>query len=397
MQATTIHQGRQRLAIQVKGKVVRTTLSVIKADVGSIGGHVTPSKQLLQTIGQHVCLGKGSLLTDFHVGATGDDIAILMVHQRGAGNEEVHRLAWDAFRAGTQTAREQGLYGAGQDLLVDSFSGNVKGAGPAVAELEFEERPNEPFLMFLADKTEPGAYNLPLYLAFADPMNTAGLLLSPELTCGFRFRVMDVSYTEGDRVIELNAPEDLYALAALLRDNDRYVVEAVFSRHDGEQAAAASTTRLHNIAGKYTGKDDPVLLVRVQKNFPATGEILAPYANAHYVGGFMRGSHVGPLMPVQHGTTCSYFDGPPIVSCWGFCVHEGRLTEPVDLFNHPFWDSVRDRAASKAMEMRRQGFSGPAMLPYSELEYGGIVQILKKLEPRFTVRAPAKAAEPVAV
>jgi fructose 1,6-bisphosphate aldolase/phosphatase len=376
---------------------VRTTLSVIKADVGSIGGHVAPSKKLLDTISRHVMGGMDGLLTDYYLGATGDDIAILMAHDRGVGNEEVHRLAWDAFKAGTETAKGEGLYGAGQDLLVDSFSGNVKGAGPAVAELEFEERPNEPFLMFLADKTEPGAYNLPLYLAFADPMNTAGLLLSPEITKGFRFRVLDVSYTEGGRVIELNAPEDLYALAALLRDNERYVVEAVFSRHDGEQAVAASTTRLHNIAGKYTGKDDPVLLVRVQKNFPATGEVLAPYAIAHYVGGFMRGSHVGPLMPVRHGTGCSYFDGPPIVSCWGFCVHEGKLTEPVDLFDHPFWDTVRDRAATKAMEMRRQGFSGAAMLPYSELEYGGIVKILERLESRFTVGSPVRPVEAVGV
>jgi fructose 1,6-bisphosphate aldolase/phosphatase len=374
---------------------MRTTLSIIKADIGSIGGHVTPSEKVLDTVERHVANGLGGLLSDFFVGATGDDIAILMAHEQGAGNEEVHRLAWDAFKAGTATAQEQGLYGAGQDLLGDAFSGNVKGLGPAVAEIEFEARPNEPFLMFMADKTEPGAYNLPLYLAFADPMNTAGLLLSPEITKGFRFRVMDVSFTEGDRVIELCAPENLYDLAALLRDNDRFVVEAIYSRHDGDQAAAVSTTRLHNIAGKYTGKDDPVMLVRVQKHFPATGEVLAPYAIAHYVGGFMRGSHVGPLMPVTRGTGCSYFDGPPIVSCLGFCVKAGKLTEPTDLFDHPFWNAVRTRAAEKAMEMRRQGFSGPAMLSYSELEYGGIVRILEKLERHFTVRRPAQPVETV--
>ncbi|MCI0461229.1 MAG: fructose-1,6-bisphosphatase, partial [Gemmataceae bacterium] len=203
------------------------TLSIIKADVGSIGGHVAPSKQLLDTVSRHILEGMDGLLTDYYVGATGDDIAILMAHKRGVGDEEVHRLAWDAFQAGTQTAKEQGLYGAGQDLLIDSFSGNVKGLGPAVAELQFEERPNEPFLMFMADKTEPGAYNLPLYLAFADPMNTAGLLLSPEITKGYRFRVMDVSYTAGDRFIDLMPPEDLYDLAALLRDNARYVVESI--------------------------------------------------------------------------------------------------------------------------------------------------------------------------
>lgn len=362
-----------------------TTLSIIKADVGSIGGHVTPSHKLIDAIRQHVERGRERLLSDCFIAATGDDIAILMVHARGVNDEEVHHLAWDAFQAGTKTAKQQGLYGAGQDLLVDSFSGNTKGLGPAVAEMEFEARPNEPFLMFMADKTEPGAYNLPLYLAFADPMNTAGLLLSPEITKGFRFRIMDVNYTEGDRCIDLNTPEDLYDLAALLRDNDRYVVESICSRHDGDQAVAASTQRLHNIAGKYTGKDDPVLLVRVQKNFPATGEILAPYAIAHYVGGFMRGSHVGPLMPVPHGTVCSYFDGPPIVSCFGFCVKNGKLTETVDLFAHPFWDNVRNRASEKAIEIRRQGFSGAAMLPYSELEYGGIVEILKRLEARFVI------------
>jgi len=371
------------------------TLSIIKADVGSIGGHVAPSRKLLDTINRHIEKGRTGLLIDHYVGCTGDDIAILMSHTKGTGHKEVHRLAWDAFRAGTTTAQEQGLYGAGQDLLVDSFSGNVKGAGPAVAEMEFDERPNEPFLMFLADKTEPGAYNLPLYLAFADPMNTAGLLLSPEITKGFRFRIQDVNYVEGDRYIDLNAPEDLYDLAALLRDNDRYVVDSIYSRHDGDQAAVVSTQRLHNIAGKYTGKDDPVMLVRVQKNFPATGEILAHFGIAHYVGGFMRGSHVGPLMPVKNGTCCSYFDGPPIVSCWGFCVKKGILTEARDLFDHPFWDTVRSRAAEKALEIRRQGFSGMAMLPYSELEYGGIVRILEKLNSRFTIHTGENKARAV--
>ena len=86
-----------------------------------------------------------------------------MTHTRGEGDEQIHKLAWDAFLAGTEAAREEGLYGAGQDLLKDSFSGNVRGMGPAVAEMEIEERPNEPFLFFAADKTDPGAYNLPLY------------------------------------------------------------------------------------------------------------------------------------------------------------------------------------------------------------------------------------------
>lgn len=366
---------------------MRITLSVIKADIGSIGGHIAPSQRLLETVRSHVRRQGAGLLLDSYVSHTGDDIAVLSAHTHGVGARAVHALMWDAFTAGTATAKDQGLYGAGQDLLKDAFSGNVHGMGPAVAEMEFEERPNEPFLFFAADKTDPGAFNLPLYLAFADPMTTPGLILSPKMAEGFRFVIMDVANTEGDRIIELEAPEDLYDLAALLRDNERYVVESVWSRATGEQAAVVATSRLHNIAGKYTGKDDPVMLVRAQMSFPATGEVLAPYATGHFVAGCMRGSHQMPLMPVTLNSGISYFDGPPVVSCAAFCVHEGLFTEPVDAFAHPFWDHVRDAVAAKSIEMRRQGFFGAAMLPMSELEYTGIMEKLRELDKQFEVRA----------
>jgi fructose 1,6-bisphosphate aldolase/phosphatase len=376
---------------------MKITLSVIKADIGSIGGHTTPSARLLDTVRSWIHTQGGPLLLDHYVGATGDDIAILMTHRRGEGDAAIHKLAWDAFVAGTAAAKAQGLYGAGQDLLRESFSGNVRGMGPAVAEMEIEERTSEPFLFFAADKTDPGAFNLPLYLAFADPMNTPGLLLAPKMARGFRFVIMDVNRTDADHVIELNAPEELYDIAALLRDPERYVVESVWSRATGEQAAAVATSRLHNIAGKYTGKDDPVMLVRVQMNFPATGEVLAPWAIGHFVAGGMRGSHHVPIMPVPLQTATSWFDGPPLVSCAAFSMHEGRLTEPLDAFAHPFWDHVRDRVAGKAIEIRRQGFVGASMLPMAELEYTGITEKLDALEHRFVARVAAPKAAAAAV
>jgi len=365
---------------------MKVTLSIIKADIGSLGGHIKPSQKLLERVREYVNDNSKGLIDDFYVSHTGDDIAVLFTHRKGTGNEDVHKLAWEAFVAGTETAKEQGLYGAGQDLLKDAFSGNVRGMGPAVAEMEFEERPNEPFLFFAADKTDPGAYNLPLFLSFADPMFCPGLMLSPSMEKGFKFTIMDVAYTEGDKIIELNAPEDLYDIASLLRDNERFVIESIHSRGNGEIAAAVSTSRLHNIAGKYTGKDDPVALVRVQGSFPATGEVLAPYSIGHYVAGFMRGSHIGPLMPVPINSGVSYFDGPPVVACHAFCVHNGNLTEPADAFDHPFWNYVREKVARKAIEIREQGFSGAAMLPYSELEYGGIVEKMKRLDKLFKTR-----------
>ena len=50
-----------------------------------------------------------------------------MSHTLGTDSDKVHGLAWNAFESATEVAKKEGLYGAGQDLLKDSFSGNVMG------------------------------------------------------------------------------------------------------------------------------------------------------------------------------------------------------------------------------------------------------------------------------
>jgi fructose 1,6-bisphosphate aldolase/phosphatase len=104
---------------------MKITVSVIKADIGSIGGHTAPSPALMEGVGTYVRNEGRTLLLDVAVSHTGDDIAILMTHSRGVADEQIHKLAWQAFVAGTEVAKRQGLYGAGQDLLKDAFSGNV--------------------------------------------------------------------------------------------------------------------------------------------------------------------------------------------------------------------------------------------------------------------------------
>lgn len=366
---------------------MKITLSLIKADIGAVGGHTKPSLLLVETVKKFIEKKGKSLLLDKRIFYTGDDIAILMSHRLGSNNKKIHRLAWDAFILGTSAAKKQGLYGAGQDILKDAFTGNISGMGPAVAEIEFEERPNESVLVFTMDKTEPGAFNLPFYLAFADPLWSPGLILSPAIGQGFTFKIIDTEYLKGEKIITLNSPEDIYDIAALLRETRRYVIKAIFSRaHPSEQALSVATTRLKNIAGRYVGKDDPVAIVRVQKIFPATEEVGGCFRLAHYVGGDTRGSHNQPLMPVRFNSPASVHYCIPIVQGIAFSMQKGQLTEFVDVFDEPFWDYIRQRASEKSIAMRDQGFIEPGMLPRQELEYGGIVERLQKLEKKFKIR-----------
>jgi fructose 1,6-bisphosphate aldolase/phosphatase len=334
---------------------MKLTLSIFKADVGSIGGDVRPSQRLLKTIGDYVLLNRKDLLKDLYVCHAGDDVAMLMSHTRGVGNPDIHHLAWKTFLAGAQAAQRQGLYRAGQDLEPGAFTGNVLGLGPVVAEMEIDERPGEPFLCFVTDNAAPETFNLPLYLVFADPMANPWLLLSPATRKGFRFAVWNAAATREDGhagMIQLDAPEGLYELAAMLRENENCVVESVWSRSSGEQTAAVSTEHSRP-AGKGGG---PVMLARSQMDFPPTGDILAPYHLGFPIGGSSRSSCRLPLMPVKMNSTESFFNGPPIVSCAAFSICEGRLTEPVDAFDNPFWDVVRARSAEKALEGWQNGF-----------------------------------------
>ncbi len=343
---------------------MKITVSVIKADVGGVGGHTKPSDALIEAV-RNTVKNSADLLIDYYIGYCGDDVHIVMSHTHGVDNEKIHKMAWDAFMAGTQVAKEEGLYGAGQDLLKDSFSGNVKGMGPGVAELEFEERQNEAFTVFAADKTEPGAFNYPIYRMFVDALSNTGLIVNESLASGVKINIMDV---EEGKIAELELWQDKPTIEAALMYPSRYVVDSVTTK-EGEPILAASTDRLHNIAGTYVGKDDPICLIRTQKNFPATEEVGSAFNNPHYVAGNTRGSHNMPLMPVKLNSAATINFCIPIVEALVFSMHNGKFTGPFDGFSTPDWDYIREIATKKAMSMRSQGFIHPATLVPSELEY----------------------------
>ncbi|MEK6964747.1 MAG: fructose-1,6-bisphosphate aldolase/phosphatase [Thermoproteota archaeon] len=360
---------------------MKVTVSVIKADVGGIGGHTRPSDELLNAVKKTV-KNAGNLLIDSYIGYCGDDVHIVMTHTKGVDNKEIHQLAWNAFSEGTKVAKNEGLYGAGQDLLKDSFSGNVKGMGPGVAEMEFEERPNEAFTVFAADKTEPGAFNYPFYRLFVDALSNTGLIVNQSLAKGVKFNIMDVEKAE---IAELVLWEDKPVLEAALMYPGRYVVSSIYTK-DNEPIVSASTDRLHNIAGTYVGKDDPICIIRTQKKFPATEEAGSAFNNPHYVAGNTRGSHHMPLMPVKLNSAASIDYCIPIVEALVFSMHNGKLVGPFDGFSTPDWDYVREIATKRALSMRSQGFIHPATLVPAELEYAegynAIIDVLKgKMKP----------------
>ena len=243
-----------------------------------------------------------------------------MTHRNGELNEEVHKTAYDAFLQATEIARDLKLYGAGQDLLTDTFSGNVKGMGPGCAEMEFKERGSDPVIVYCMDKTEPGAFNLPIFRIFADPFNTAGLVIDPSLHEGFSFEVFDVM--EHKKVI-LDCPEEMYDLLALIGSTGRYVIKRVFKKN-------------------------------------------------------------GPMMPTsQEEANPIRFDGPPRVVGLGFQVTDAKLIGPVDLFDDPAFDETRRQSANIASYIRRHGPFEPHRLPSEEMEYTSLPGVMEKLEPRF--------------
>jgi fructose 1,6-bisphosphate aldolase/phosphatase len=367
------------------------TVSAIKADVGGYVGHGDVHPELLAEARSRVREAiAGELLIDARVGACGDDVNLVMTHDRGVDAEEIHGFAWETFVAMTRVAKRLHLYGAGQDLLADAFSGNIRGAGPGVAEFEIEERQSEPLVVFAADKTEPGAWNFPLYKIFCDPFNTAGLVIDTNMHGGFTVEVHDL--IEQRRIL-MSCPEDLYDLLVYIGTPSRYVIKHVFRNDDlDEPVAVTSTSRLSLIAGRYVGKDDPIMVVRCQSGLPAVGEALEPFAFPHLVAGWMRGSHNGPLMPCHMETSQpARFDGPPRVVGMGFQLADGELIGPRDMLGNASFDRARQQALELADHMRRMGPFEPGRLPAEAMEYTTMPQVAERLAERWQ---PINAAAP---
>ncbi len=413
--------------------LVRRFIKATKADVGGVGGHVVAADEVKSIIAKYV-LDNNSyrgepIFTSLIVTHTGDDCALTGIMAESVDMSVVDELMWDALQEGATKAAELGLYGPGQDLVADAFTGNLRGAGPATVALPFpvrKDNPSQTVLVSFADKTEPMAFNHYATGAYMLPRFNTGLIIAAsKMKRGYIFEIVDLDtkaqaieagahprdpkaldgkmeeLAKGlqEKVITLRAPEDLYDIEGLTRSS-RFVIARIWSRNEkGERdqlGYICSAERLHNIKTKkgftYGGKDDPVLLAFAQGDWPAPGEITSPWATAPMVAGDCRGSHNLHILPMPINSQTSYWSGPILSAITLSCnIHTGRIGAISDQFalGTP-WDEVRRTASQLAIQFRHaHGVKQPATLHEDELEYQeGWKERRARLELQFETKPP---------
>ncbi|MBI5198395.1 MAG: fructose 1,6-bisphosphatase, partial [Nitrospirae bacterium] len=88
----------------------KTTISLIKADIGGYVGHSSSHPDILEAAGKKMAEAQEKrILVDYRVMHCGDDLELLMTHHNGPDAERIHQLAWDTFMACTHIAQKMKL------------------------------------------------------------------------------------------------------------------------------------------------------------------------------------------------------------------------------------------------------------------------------------------------
>src|SRR3989442_1646641 len=163
--------------------LVQRYIKATKADVGGVGGHVVAAEEVKSIIAKFVlennAVNGEPIFTSLIVTHTGDDIAVT-----GIMTDSVDMSV------------ELGLYGPGQDLVADAFTGNLRGAGPATVALPLpvrKDNPSQTVLVSFADKTEPMAFNYYATGAYLLPRFNTGLVIaSSKMKRGYIMEIVDL-------------------------------------------------------------------------------------------------------------------------------------------------------------------------------------------------------------
>src|SRR5213083_1812587 len=245
--------------------LVPRLIKATKADVGGVGGHVVAAEEVKSIIAKFVLENNAfhgePIFTSLVVTHTGDDIAVTGIMPASVDMSVVDELMWDALQEGAHKAAELGLYGPGQDLVADAFTGNLRGAGPATVALPLpvrKDNPSQTVLVSFADKTEPMAFNYYATGAYLLPRFNTGLVIaSSKMKRGYLMEIVDLDtkaqaieagahprdqraldgkmeeLAKGlqEKVLTLRAPEDLYDIEGLTRAS-RFVIARIWSRNE---------------------------------------------------------------------------------------------------------------------------------------------------------------------
>lgn len=387
---------------------VELTATIIKADIGGVGGHVLVHPHVMQEVAAKVFEKSKGLVASFFVSGAGDDISINLVHQKGINSGDIHKLCYDALKDAVPTSRALALYGPGQDLpdagkTKFERTGNVQGAGPSVAELNLDSKHAQSQVIFVwSDKTDPGSYSIPLWNVYGQiGMQDSEMLAFSNARFGWWIVVQDVELKDaarelgktpaevdamGSGLMMLHSGTDNRVLSTVLCDRDRYAIKGIFGTDEHgqptRQVVSVSTDKLHNISGKYEGKDDPVMLMLAQKDYPAPGEIIrAGWTEPFLVAGNCRGSHHAVLMPAALFADTAYSSNPVVTSATvSIDYNTGYIGGMIDNFFGPAWDFIRQQATMYDLWFHRahRNFQ-PKVLGKGALEYQiGFMEALAK-------------------
>ncbi|MEE8348248.1 MAG: fructose 1,6-bisphosphatase [Acidobacteriota bacterium] len=262
------------------------TLSDIKADSGGKVGHTTPPHHFSPVADASLEEAKEAQLIHgtSEIIEVGDDGHLLMTHNQGADNNEIHLFAYRTFFRQVWVAEVLGYkwYGLGQDLVGDAsegrtteelanltdafmdrldgklpaaeqnrfaelketysqwksghkkghkplavFSGNVSGQGPGFAELP-SSRPGR-FGLLAMDKTGPSAFNLPVWWSLNRARDDETLATFLD-SIGGHGVVVEIWDVEHHKRVFLDLETELNSIKGLLGAIEHFNVKRVWSR-----------------------------------------------------------------------------------------------------------------------------------------------------------------------
>lgn len=346
-------------------------------------------------------------IVDYKVWQVGDDVQLTIQHYEGAESKLIHSLAWDTLIYAAEKSELAQPYGYKQDILVDRLvSGNVQGAGPGYAEVSLKQ--GESVVNLSGDKSAPGVFTVPL-LALINKALSEG-----KFKDGLIAEIWDINHS--NRVfLDMTDPNDYQEALDLLRAPDRFAIKRIWETNSGwketynlknfrdlgaenqQQAyemlkgilnsrplVAASTERLVLTAGEYVGKDDPTILFRISAEGFTKDDVIGVWQYVQVALGFMRGSHVGPVMPDIQGKALPHrFDGPPPISGWvinNITKEAGAFVKAKDAFGYVQWLSkIQEKANFMADVLRRQGAFPPHVVEGPDKEYTTAPKVMAAL------------------